>query len=266
MRVVAVQSGRQFVEQRSRGGGLRDRRRRGRGGRAIGRRGGGGTAHAVEPVLLALRGGEHAVQHQGTHARRVVFGVGQRQRGAPRPTEQQPPVDLQEQTQGLDVAHEVRGAVGHQPRGWLRPTGAPLIEENDAVAPRVEPAPVVGRAAGTRTAMHEEGRCAAGVAALFPIHAVPVADFEPTLGMRQQRWVEARCGVVGSGALVQIVARSARGGVGGHAHGPPERCATGGRVARTVPLREVDSWVIGPSATAVGSEPHPGATGQGGCA
>ena len=61
---------------------------------------------------------------------------------------------------------------------------APLVEQDDAVARRVEVAAEAGGAAGPGPAVHDERGLAVGVAAGLPVDAVAVADVEHALRVR----------------------------------------------------------------------------------
>ena len=66
---------------------------------------------------------------------------------------------------------------------WRAPPAATLIEENDAVAIRVEvPAARVG-APGSRVPVNDQRRLPVRVAAGFPVDKVVVADLEHSVGV-----------------------------------------------------------------------------------
>ena len=160
----------------------------------IGVRVGEHGAHAVqEPVDLALAAQKHAAQHAAGHAGRVRLRIGQCQRGAPGPAEQQPFVDAKMAAQGFDVADQMRGGVVRQPAEGPRPTRAALVENDYSPDRRVEKPSMHRPGARARAPMQEQCRAAAWVARLLPVHHMAV-------GQRQV------AGLVGSNLGKQITA------------------------------------------------------------
>jgi hypothetical protein len=67
---------------------------------------------------------------------------------------------------------------------------AALVEQNDAVAYRIEKLPLRRRRAGTGPAMHEQHRDARRVARRFPVDAMRARCFQHAAGIRGDEWVE----------------------------------------------------------------------------
>jgi hypothetical protein len=97
---------------------------------------------------------------------------------------QEPPktsqrLDSHHGPQPLDVRNEVPGGIGLEARiGPRAPTSA-LVEQEHAVAFRVEELSLQRRTAATRAAVQKHGGLALGVSAHLPIHLMAVADIEP---------------------------------------------------------------------------------------
>ncbi len=92
---------------------------------------------------------------------------------APRPAEEQPPVDFEVPAQQLHVGDEMLGGVGREVDvGFARTRGAPpaaaLVEQDDAVPGRIEEPPMPRGAARAGTAVHHQGGRAVGIAAGLP--------------------------------------------------------------------------------------------------
>jgi hypothetical protein len=145
-------------------------------------------------VDVGAPGHGHRRQHHRRDALGVPLGVGQGQRHAPGVAPHQPPFDAEMRAQALEVADQVRRRVGRHGREGLRAgdaaTGAPLVEQDDAVAVGVEVPAVAGRAARAGAAVQDDGRLALRVAADLPVEAVAVPDVQQALRVRLERRVK----------------------------------------------------------------------------
>lgn len=141
----------------------------------------------VEPVELRPPAHRHAHEDDLGDAFGMLLGVGEDQRRAPRPAHEQPFLDPEVLAQPLHVVDQVlRGVdrhVGGRVRGVRRGgAAAALVEAEPPVAVRIETAPPGVALAGTGPAVHDQGRLAGGVAELFPVDRVAVADLEHAEG------------------------------------------------------------------------------------
>src|SRR5262249_55928500 len=66
---------------------------------------------------------------------------------------------------------------------------APLVEEHDTVAARIEEPHQSRIGSRSWTAVHDSCRLAGWVAVCGPAHAVAITDIEHALGMRQRLWM-----------------------------------------------------------------------------
>src|SRR5690606_16930585 len=119
------------------------------------------------------------------------LGISQRERRAPRATEQLPPLDAQMLPEALHVGDQIPGRIVLERRMRDRAPAAALIEQNDAIAGGIVIAPHRGVAAATRSAMHEKCRLAMRVSALLEVDLVASRYRQATLGIRLDGWVEA---------------------------------------------------------------------------
>src|SRR5262245_44262113 len=67
---------------------------------------------------------------------------------------------------------------------------APLVEEHDPVAARVEEPHQSRIGSRSRAAVHDSCRLAGWVAVCGPAHAVAITDVEHALGVRQRLWMK----------------------------------------------------------------------------
>jgi hypothetical protein len=96
------------------------------------------------------------------------------------------PLHVGEQVLGGVVAH-----VGGGIAGMRRATPATaLVEQDEPVAIRMEILTSAGLAAPPGSAVHEQSGFAVGVAADLPVHAVSVANVEPSVLVRVDRRVQ----------------------------------------------------------------------------
>ncbi len=114
----------------------------------------------VKPVDLRAGGGGDPAKNDLGHSTRMAFGMGDGEGRPPRRAADQPGVDREVCAQALDVGDEVVGRVDpHVSRGiggrWRAPATTALVEEDDAVAGRVEESTVARRATGARAAMQD---------------------------------------------------------------------------------------------------------------
>ena len=146
---------------------------------------------AQEPVELRWPREKDPAQHQSQAAIRVRFGVGERQRRAPRAAEDRPPFDPQVLAQPLEIGDEVRRAVVLKLGGRHGTPGAALIEQDHAPESGVEKAAVVRQAAAARPAVQEHDRHTLRIAACLPVELVQTANGEHAvrvrLDLREQR-------------------------------------------------------------------------------
>src|SRR5690606_6862617 len=145
----------------------------------------------VEPADLSIAEEEDASEDEFAHALGVAFGIGNRERRAPRATHELPALDPEVVTQALHIVEEMLCGVLVQARVRRRSSAAALIEENDAVARRIVIAAHGRIAAAARSAMHDENRPALPVAALLEVDLVPAPDLKTAGPVRLDRCVEA---------------------------------------------------------------------------
>ena len=89
--------------------------------------------------------------------------------------------------QSLDVRDEVPSGVGVERRVWSRSAAPALIEQEHAVARRIEQPPMIGRAAPARAAVQNHRGPAARMAAQLPSDRVAIRDIENARGVRLDR-------------------------------------------------------------------------------
>ena len=118
------------------------------------------------------------------------FGVGKRERGAPRSAEHQPALDAKMRAQALEIGDEMRRGVIGERAQRSRLAGAALVIDDDAIERRVVEAPMIRRAAAARSAMQEHDRGAAWIAGLLPVHGVQRIELEPPGSIRGQGRIE----------------------------------------------------------------------------
>ena len=117
------------------------------------------VADAVQkPVHFAGPAEEYSTQHQPEAPLGMRLGIGQCQRAAPRPAEQEEPVDFQMFAQGLYIVDQMRGGVVGEFAARRGPACAALIENDDPVAARIEEPAMDGGRAGARSSMQEQYR------------------------------------------------------------------------------------------------------------
>ena len=150
---------------------------------------------ARDPLDVAARRRGDAEQHHLGHASRVLLGVREAELGAPRPAEDEPPLDAELRPQQLDVGDLVRGRLGFEAdrrvaRVRRAPPAAALVEEHDPVGGRVEVAPPAGGAAGAGAAVQHDRRLPGRAPADLPVEAVAVAGPEHAALVRLDLRVE----------------------------------------------------------------------------
>ena len=101
---------------------------------------------------------------------------------------------LDEPTTYLDIGHQVPGGVMRDLGKGLRTPRAALVEQHDAIVLGIEIATLVRPRAAARPAMQEQGRRAGGIARLFPIKTMPVADIKHAGGEGFDGWEEGGLG------------------------------------------------------------------------
>jgi hypothetical protein len=117
-----------------------------------------GDAAAVPVLQLLLRTGPQAAQHHRRHVLRICFGVGQAERGAPRPAEEDDSGQPELPAECLDVGHEELRRVLAQFRVGQTPPGPALIVQHDQVFRRIEVATHPLRTAAAGSAVQHEDR------------------------------------------------------------------------------------------------------------
>ena len=123
----------------------------------------------VEPEELAAPQEEDPAQHQRRDALRVGLCVREREGAPPAPAEHGPGVDAEVLAEALDVGDQVPGRVLAQLGVRRALATAPLVEEHDAPALRIEVTPVERVDASARSAVQEHERLAVGRTALFVV-------------------------------------------------------------------------------------------------
>src|SRR5436309_1081497 len=108
------------------------------------------------------------------------FGVGEAESAAPRPTDDEPAIDVEADTEALDVIDEMGSGVNAEVGigGACKrcaAAAAALIEEDDSVDGRIEELSPPGRTAGAGTAVEDEGRLAPGIATSLPVDGIAIA-------------------------------------------------------------------------------------------
>ena len=105
-----------------------------------------------------------------------------------------PAIDVEMAAQCLDVFdQQFRGVVGDLAQR-LRPAGAALIEDDDAIMVGIEEPTMHRRRTGARAAMQEHHRHAFGIAALLPIEPMNRVDLQHTrqIGLDRRKYGVAR--------------------------------------------------------------------------
>ena len=150
-----------------------------------------------EPVHVGAPGvGDREQDHRG-HPLRVPLGVGQGERDAPRSAPHEPAPDAEVCPERLDVADEmvcrVRREVRRPVAGMRQASStAALVELDDAIARRVEPATSSRRAPAARAAVERHRRRAVRVAGGLPVDRLAIADVEHARRVRLDRRVGRR--------------------------------------------------------------------------
>src|SRR6202050_2345872 len=113
-------------------------------------------AMLIEPTNLGVAQQKDSAQHQLGHPIRVCFGVGQRERAAPRPAEYQPALEAQMLAKPFDIRNQVPGRVLDEAGAGTAAAAATLIEYDDAVVLRIKELPrtLVGPGAGSAVQKH----------------------------------------------------------------------------------------------------------------
>src|SRR5262245_10075319 len=109
--------------------------------------------------------------------------VGEGQRRAPGATKQLPALDVEMKAQPLHVGHQIPGGVALEAGVWPRTAAAALVEQDDAIAAGIMITTHAGVAAATGTAMHDQHRLAARIAAFLEKNLVLVANFQMLLAI-----------------------------------------------------------------------------------
>ncbi|MOA01380.1 hypothetical protein D3C78_1207880 [compost metagenome] len=109
--------------------------------------------------------------------------VGQRQGRAPGAAEQHPLVDAQVLADALHVRHQIPGGVAVETGVRGRAAAAALVEGDDAIDGRIEPAAAGRIAAGARPAVDEQHRQAVRRAALVDVQLVRMVHRQLVAGV-----------------------------------------------------------------------------------
>src|SRR5262245_14174005 len=141
------------------------------------------AAFLIEPGKLFAAQQKDAPQHQFTDPLRMRLRIGEGQRRTPGATKQLPALDIEVKAQPLHVGHQIPGGVVLEAGVWPRAPAAALVEQDDAITAGIMITTHAGVAAAARTAMYDQHRLAAGVAAFFKKNLVLVANFEVLLAI-----------------------------------------------------------------------------------
>ena len=144
----------------------------------------------VKPCKFALTAQKDATEHEVLHTLRMVLGVDEGERRAPRAAEHHPFVDAQVFAELLNVGHGRHGRVVFKFSPWRRAATATLIELDDAPMVRIEVTAVIGLAAPAWAAVDDEHRRPFRMAGNFPCHAVHVTDVQHAFEMRFNAGIE----------------------------------------------------------------------------
>jgi hypothetical protein len=88
------------------------------------------------------------------------------------------------------VLHQVPGGVVFEAGVRLAPAATALIEQNDSVCVWIEETAGAVVATGAGSAVHEHGRLAFGIAALFVVDLVHVRDAQHAALIRLDGWIQ----------------------------------------------------------------------------
>src|SRR5580658_6914559 len=120
----------------------------------------------------------------------MPFRVGKSESTAPGAAEHQPSVDFQMLAQPFDVRDQVCGVVARKIGVWCAcvrraPSAIALIEEHDAIGGWIEqPAMPLGTSR-SGTAVQNEGRLTAWIAASLPVEEIAIADLQHAMRVRR---------------------------------------------------------------------------------
>ena len=143
------------------------------------------TAHTVhEPVDLVFSAQEYAAQDKAEAAVRVRLSVGKSKARPPGAAEHKPTVDPEVLAELFDILNQISGRVIGQLAKRCRTSGAPLVENDDAIRTWIEETAMGGNGARARSAVQEDDRHALGVAALLPIKMMEAIDGKATRFIR----------------------------------------------------------------------------------
>lgn len=125
----------------------------------------------------------------------MTLGVGEPQSYTPRHAAHEPVLNVEIHAEALDVGDQMVSRVGGKlGSGVAHRRGAAststLIELDDAICGRVEPATALGGAAAPRPTVQYDCRLPARVAAYLPIHTLPASDVEHAVLVWLDRWIQ----------------------------------------------------------------------------
>lgn len=139
---------------------------------------------------VGAAGDETRAQQQPAHRGGIGRGVGDGQRRAPGPADDEPARKAQLLAQPAQIGDEVVGAVVLDAAARLAEPGAALVHADHAVARRVEKARLQRRAARTRAAMQRDGGDAVGAAVLADAQAMAAFDRHGPVAQQRGRGIQ----------------------------------------------------------------------------
>ena len=135
------------------------------------------TAHTVhEPVDLVFSAQEYAAQDKAEAAVRVRLSVGKSKARPPGAAEHKPTIDPKVPAELFDIPNQITGRVIGQLAKRCRTSGAPLIENDNAIGTWIEETAMGGNGACAWSAVQEDDRHPLRVAALLPIKMMEAID------------------------------------------------------------------------------------------
>ena len=135
------------------------------------------TAHTVhEPVDLVFPAQEYAAQDKAEAAVRVRLSVGKSKARPPGAAKHKPTIDPEVPAEFFDILNQITGRVIGQLAKRCRTSGAPLVENDNAIGTWIEETAMGGNGACAWSAVQEDDRHPPRVAALLPIKMMEAID------------------------------------------------------------------------------------------
>src|SRR5690349_4131174 len=103
------------------------------------------------------------------------FRIGERQRAPPRPAENQPALDPEHFPEALDIRHQMPRGIRLQARIGSGTAAAALVEQEHAIALRIEQLAMNRREAAARAPVQEYRRLPVRVSAQLPINSMAIS-------------------------------------------------------------------------------------------